>query len=731
MAMGLKEKVFSNFIWKACERYLSSIVQFIVSIVLARILMPEIYGTIALINVFIAILQVFIDSGLGNALIQKKDADDTDFSTVFYFNIVLCVGLYIIVFLLAPIIAKFYNNLSLTAVIRVLSLTLIISGLKNVQQAYISRTLQFKKFFWATFCGIMISAIVGITMALKGYGVWALVAQNLTNQFIDTLILWIIVKWRPTKKFSKKRFGGLFNFGSKLLASSLLDTGYINLRKLVIGKKFSSSDLAYYEQGEKLPSVLVSNINSSINSVLLPTMSKEQEDKKRVKDMTRRAIKTSTYVMSPIMLGLAVVAPHVIKLILTDKWLFCVPFMQIFCIEYLFYPIHTANLNAINAIGKSGTFFKLEVVKKAIGLIVLLISMQFGVIAIATGTILTSISSLIINTLPNKKYINYSLWEQLKDIFSSMFIALLMSICVWGLSFIKINYILLLFIQVIIGIVVYILLSLLFKNETFYYLMGILRNFFKKKIRGEKEKMPNEKKEIKVGIMQPYFVPYIGYFQLMNAVDKYVVYDDVNFIKGGWINRNRILLNGEPHFINIPMVGASPNKLINEVGVNQSPVLSNKTLKLIESAYKKAPYFDDVYPLLKEMVEYKADTIEKYIYHSFQVINKYLGINTELILSSTIEKNNNLKAQDKVIEICKILGATDYYNAVGGQELYSFEEFQQNGLRLHFVKTNDISYKQFNNEFQPNLSIIDVMMFNGVEKIKNLLDSFELISKKD
>lgn len=725
---NLKEKVMSNFIWRLGERYFAQIVQFIVSIVLARILMPEVYGTVALITVFITILQVFIDSGLGNALIQKKDADDVDFSTVFYFNLIMCSFLYLLIFLFAPVIANFYNNSSLTPVIRVLSISLIISGLKNVQQAYISRNFQFKKFFWATLGGTIISAFVGILLAIKGYGVWALVGQNLTNLFIDTLLLWITVKWRPKFAFSYKRLKGLFGYGSKLLASSLLDTTYTNLRKLIVGKKYSSSDLGYYEQGEKFPVVIVSNVNTAIDSVLLPAMSKEQDNKEQIKSMTRRAIKTGTFVISPLMIGLAVVASGVVRLVLTEKWLFCVPFLQIFCIEYLFYPIHTANLNAIKAIGRSDTFLWLEVIKKVMGVTVLLISMQISVLAIAISTIFTSIVSIVINSFPNKKYINYSLWEQVKDIFSNLYIAIIMGLCVWLISLIPMNYILLMFIQVISGIIIYFDLAFLLKNESLNYIIKIIKNYKNKKMK--KEKSMHEKTEcVKVGIMQPYFCPYIGYFQLMNAVDKYVVYDDVNFIKGGWINRNRILLNGEPHFINIPMLGASPNKLINEVGVNNQEVLVTKNLKLLESAYKKAPYYNDVYPLLKEILEYKTDTIEKFIFNSFKIINNYLDIETELIMSSTIKKDNSLKAEEKVIEICKILNATDYYNAIGGQDLYSFEDFEKNNILLHFVKTRDLKYAQFNNEFQSNLSIIDVMMFNSKEEVKKMLNEFDLINK--
>lgn len=229
--------------------------------------------------------------------------------------------------------------------------------------------------------------------------------------------------------------------------------------------------------------------------------------------------------------------------------------------------------------------------------------------------------------------------------------------------------------------------------------------------------------------MQPYFVPYIGYWQLMNAVDKYVIYDDVNFIKGGWINRNRILVNGQPKYFNIPMIGASPFKLINEIGVNNDLQLINKNLRIIEAAYKKAPYYKDVYPIVEEILKCGKNDIAGYIEESFKVINKYLGISTELIVSSNLKKDCSLKGQDKVLQICGLLGATEYYNAVGGQELYSFDAFEKHGIKLKFLNTKEIIYDQFGQMFQPNLSIIDVMMFNSVEEIMTYLNEFELIEK--
>lgn len=472
---NIKQSVFSNIIWRFAERCGAQIVSFVVSIVLARILAPEAYGTIALITVFINILQVFVDNGLGNALIQKKNADDLDFSTVFYTNMTMCIVLYIIVFLGAPLIANFYKNDSLVNLVRVLGLTIIISGIKNIQQAYVSRNLIFKKFFFATLVGTIGAAVIGIVMALKGFGVWALVAQQLFNLTIDTIVLWITVKWRPKKMFSFKRLKEMFSYGWKLLVSALLDTTYENIRQLIIGKIYSPSDLAYYNKGKQFPNLIVTNINTSIDSVLLPTMASEQDDKQRVREMTRRAIKTSIFIMAPLMMGLAFTANNIITLLLTEKWLECVPYMFIFCITFMFYPIHTANLNAIKAMGRSDLFLKLEIIKKIVGVILLICTMKISVMAMAISLLINGLLGQIINSWPNKKLLNYSYFEQLKDIIPSILLALFMGIIVYMIGMSNMPILLELVIQVIIGAIIYILGAKILKIDSFDYLLSLLK----------------------------------------------------------------------------------------------------------------------------------------------------------------------------------------------------------------------------------------------------------------
>ena len=473
--------VFSNFLWRFLERCGAQGVTLIVSVVLARLLDPAVYGTVALVTVFTTLMQVFVDSGMGSALIQKKDADDLDFSSVFYFNLVMCSLLYVGMFFAAPLIANFYEKPELVPLVRVMSLILIISGLKNIQQAYVSKHLMFKKFFFATLGGTIGAAAIGIFLAYKGYGVWALVAQNLFNAAVDTIILWITVKWRPKWMFSFSRLKGLLSYGWKLLVSALLDTGYKELRQLIIGKLYTSEDLAFYNKGSQFPKLIVTNVNASIDSVLLPTMSKEQENRERVRAMTRRAIKTSTYIMMPLMMGLAVCAEPLVRLAITEKWLPAVFFLRIFCFTYAFYPIHTANLNAIKAVGRSDLFLKLEIVKKILGLSVLVATMFISVKAMALSLLFTSICSQVVNSWPNKKLLDYSFLDQWKDMMPQIGLSCLMGAIVYCVHFLHLNDWLTLLIQVPLGGLIYIGGSKLFRIDSFEYVLGIAKGYLKKK----------------------------------------------------------------------------------------------------------------------------------------------------------------------------------------------------------------------------------------------------------
>ena len=479
--MSVNNKKFINsFFWRFMERCGAQGVTFVVSIVLARLLGPEAYGTVSLVTVFTTIMQVFVDSGLGNSLIQKKDADDLDFSSVFYFNIALCGALYGVMYLAAPVIARFYQMPELTAVVRVLSLVLVISGVKNIQQAYVSRHMQFRKFFFASLGGTISSAVIGIVMAYRGYGVWALVAQSLSNRAINTMILWFTVKWRPKRMFSWERLKGLLSFGWKLLAANLLNTVYNDLRTLIIGKFYGASDLAFYNRGKQFPHFVVNNINVTIDSVLFPTLSAEQDQPERVRELTRRAVSVSTYIMMPMMMGIAVCAEPLVTILLTEEWLPCVPFLRIFCFTYAFHPASTANLNALKALGRSDLFLKLEIQKKIVGMVALLTTMWISVEAMAYSLLVTSVLSQLINTAPNKKLLNYPYREQLKDMLPQILLSCGMGVIVYAVSFVKWNTWLTLLVQVPLGVILYVLGSKVFHFQSFHYLLKIAKSYLRR-----------------------------------------------------------------------------------------------------------------------------------------------------------------------------------------------------------------------------------------------------------
>lgn len=473
------DNVFSNMIWRFAERCGAQLVTFVVSIVLARLLEPSVYGVVAIVTVFTSILQVFVDSGLGNALIQKKNADNLDFSTVFYANIVFCLALYTILFFASPYIAKFYNMPELTNVVRVLGCTIIISGVKNVQQAYVSKHMMFKRFFYSTLAGTIGAAVLGIIMAYCGLGVWALVAQNLFNLTVDTCVLWITVKWRPQLKFSWTRLKGLYSYGWKLLVSSLINTVYNDIRQLLIGKMYSSADLAYYNKGKQFPNLVVTNINTSIDSVLFPAMADAQDNSTDLKKMIRASIRVSSYIMWPLMLGLAAVAGPFVKLLLTEKWMDCVPFVRIFCISLAFQPIQTANLNAIKALGRSDLFLKMEIIKKCVGMAIILFTVQFGVICIAYGVLGYTIFAQIVNSWPNKKLLGYPYWMQIKDIVPFIGMSLIMCIPVYFIGMLNLPVIIVLALQVITGGIVYIGESYLFRIDTFVFILNRIKHIFR------------------------------------------------------------------------------------------------------------------------------------------------------------------------------------------------------------------------------------------------------------
>lgn len=466
-------KISNNIMWRFMEKFSAKLVTFIVSIFLARLLEPKAYGIIALVTVFINILEVFIDSGLGNALIQKKDADDLDFSSVFIFNICMCIILYIVMFFLAPIIAYFYSIPELIMIVRVQSLILIISGIKNIQYAYISRKMMFKKFFFATLFGTIISAIVGLTMAIYGMGVWALVIQPLVNYGIDTIVLWYAVSWRPKLIFSWNRLKKLLSYGWKLLVAKLLNTSYIKLRDLLIGKLYSATDLAYFNKGDAFPGILVPNITASIDGVIFPAMAQKQDSKIEVKKLVKKSIECSSFIVMPMMAGLIACANPLVEFLMTVKWLPIVPYLYIFCIVYTFWPISIANLNSIRALGRSDIFLKLEIIQKIFSIILLLLTMKISVFAMALSYLVGELFSTVIIMIPNKYLIDYGLAEQFKDLFPILFGSFVMGSIVYFVQFLQLKCFIVLGVQILLGIIIYLLISRKFNFYGYEYFYKI------------------------------------------------------------------------------------------------------------------------------------------------------------------------------------------------------------------------------------------------------------------
>lgn len=474
------KSVISNMIWRFFERFGAQGVTVIVSVILARVLEPSTYSTIALVTVIMSILQVFLDTGFSQALIWKKDADDVDFSSVFYFNVAFGIVLYLLLFFAAPLIARFYQRTELVSIIRVLGLSLIIFSLKNVQQAYVAKNMMFRKFFFATLGGTLGASVIGIFLAFSGYGVWALVSQYLFNMFVDTIVLWFTVKWRPKAVFSWHRLRFLMSYGWKLFISSLLDTVYSNVRQLIIGKIYTPDDLAYYNQGKKYTQTIVDNVSLSVDSVLMPAMSEVQNSKEAVRNIARRAIRIGTYVFLPIMLGMCACADSLVNLIFTAKWLPAVPYFRIFCIVFALYPLHTANLNAIKSLGYSNIFLKLEVFKKAVGIVSIAATVKFGPFAMACGMLFDAFAAQYINSYPNKKLIDYGYFEQLKDILPNIVLSSVMAGIVYSVKFIGLSDYITLPIQIVLGVLIYVAGSAIFKMDSFEYIIETLKRFIGK-----------------------------------------------------------------------------------------------------------------------------------------------------------------------------------------------------------------------------------------------------------
>ncbi|MBC5644790.1 lipopolysaccharide biosynthesis protein [Parabacteroides segnis] len=429
-----KEQAISNFSWGYMGKMGAQIISFGVTIVLARLIAPADFGLVAIVAIFTTFLNVFVDSGLGSALIQKENADNIDFSTVFFFNIVVSLLLYIILYISTPFISSFYDNTQLTPLLRVASFSLVITGFRSTQETFVTRNLLFKKHFTAVFIAAICSAVIGIMLAYLGYGAWAIVFQQLCNTSISTIVLWYLIPWRPKLLFSINRLKGLMPFGFKILGGSLMDTLYSEIRSLLIGKIYTPSDLAFYDRGKQFPYMIVSGINGALNSVLFPIMSRNQDNLNRVKQIVRKTIRISLFFVSSILCFLICAADSMVELLMTTKWLPSVIYIQVLCFDALLWPVITIHYNSFKAVGKSDLYLKYVTITKIIGMSMLIVSIPFGVLYVAVSSVLSMLIQLMMLAKVSRNNNNYLYKEQFKDLYNGVKPAILIFIGIWWVN---------------------------------------------------------------------------------------------------------------------------------------------------------------------------------------------------------------------------------------------------------------------------------------------------------
>ncbi|MBE6291944.1 MAG: lipopolysaccharide biosynthesis protein [Bacteroidales bacterium] len=416
MSDSLKSKTVKGVMWSSIDRFTTQGISFVFSMLIARMLLPSDYGVIGMLAIFMSVSQCFIDSGFGTALVRKNDRTEEDFCTVFYFNIAVACICYALLFLASPYIARFYNLPLLESVTKVWGLNLIISSFAGIQNAQLTIAIDFKSRAKISVITTLFTGGIGLWLAYRGYGVWALVFQTLSSNILRTILLWAIVRWMPKLIFSWQSFKELFSFGSKLLASSLLDTVYNNIYPIVIGKFFSASSLGVYSRADSLARFPSSNITGVLQSVTFPVLSTIQDDETRLSNAYRRFLRISAFVIFPLMVGLSAVADPFIRLVLTDKWEGAIYLLQILCFALMWYPIHAINLNLLQVKGRSDYFLRLEVIKKILGVAILCVTIPLGLVAMCYGHVIFYVVCLGINTYYTKKIIDYGFLDQMKDL---------------------------------------------------------------------------------------------------------------------------------------------------------------------------------------------------------------------------------------------------------------------------------------------------------------------------
>lgn len=470
---SLKRQAFHSIIWKILETGGVQFIQFAISVVLARLVLPDQFSAIAMLSIFLAIAETFVNSGFSSALIRKTDRTQADCCTVFYFNIAVALISYIILFFIAPFVADFYNIPELTILLRVMSLTIVISSFAAIHRTLFTANMNFKTLAVYNIAALAISGTIGIIMAYKGFQVWALVAQALVSSVLGAIFVWIKSSWRPSLLFSTKSLKEFFGFGSKLLASGLLSTIYSNIYGVVIGKLFARADLAFYNRAQALTNMTSSTPTSVLQSVTYPTLCKLQDNEDRLRDGYRNTIKISSFVIFPLCLGIGAVSYPLINVLYTDVWIYAATLLQIIVFAGMWYPIHAINLNLLIVKGRSDLFFRLEIIKKVSGILVLAATIPFGLEAMCYGCIASSIISLIINTYYTGKFLNMGIVQQSKDFSPALILSIVMFISCKVLSSIMGNGWDSLVASSLLGITIYLGGAIIFRVKGLQLLLNI------------------------------------------------------------------------------------------------------------------------------------------------------------------------------------------------------------------------------------------------------------------
>lgn len=473
----MKHKIISSLLYQFAERLLVKGLGLIISIILARLLSPTEFGQVALMMVFVNVSIVFVDSGLNSAIVQNKDTSEGDYSTVFYLSLLVAFALIAVLYFTAPFIADYYNDLGLVKPLRVYSISLLFGVVKSITQAKLQREMRFKQMMWSNLLACVLSGIIGVLMAYMGHGIWALISYYLSSQIITTILYLIVTRWYPKLYFSYIRAKVLFSFGWRMSFSSLLCSMYYDIRSLIIGKVYSPAQLGYYNRGEQFPLIVSQTIDGAIQAVMFPVMSSVQETTFRVKEVLQRTFSIGALIVVPIMFAMAIMSEDIIECLLTSKWLPAVPYMQCICVGCATIPLTSSCLVAIKSLGRSDVYLRLEIFRRAVMMIILVVSVFCfeSVLAIAVGFSLSSWVDYIIISIVIHRLLDYHVGEQLRDVWKPFVASGLMCLVLYCITWFNIHAIWILLLQFVAGISVYVLLCYALKIHSYNYLIKQLQ----------------------------------------------------------------------------------------------------------------------------------------------------------------------------------------------------------------------------------------------------------------